>query len=268
MARLAEIRGKSKPVAGSKSVAAKELPALSASKRLQLSSSAKDAKSDRKGLLTAQMREKAAAGLKRQKSSKVIGSSKGIVVSQQEQAKAHESVAPVVCEQSKTKTKETVSSAVSQQKQANAQESVAPVASQRTQANTQETISSVVSQQKQAEAQESVASVASYQTQAKKKETEASVLSQQIAQESVASVQISASPKVFLAKKPGESTASAAPRSVSKIMASSAKKAPPRPDILSPMSTYEISDREQSDTDDSDSDCDQKRNKKKVCFSF
>jgi hypothetical protein len=92
MARLAEIRGKSKPVAGSKSVAVNELPALSASKILHLGS-AKDSKSDRKGLLTAQMREKAAAGLKMQKSSKVVASSNGIPASkvnksQQRQLKA------------------------------------------------------------------------------------------------------------------------------------------------------------------------------------
>ncbi len=59
----------------------------------------------------------------------------------------------------------------------------------------------------------------------------------------------------------------AASHSVTKpVKTSSSKKksSAHRPDILSPMSTYEMSDREQSDTDDSESESYQQRKKKKV----
>lgn len=62
--RLADMRGKSKPVASiAKSGAVPDLPVLSSSKALKLGSArAKDSTSERKMQLTAQMREKAAAG--------------------------------------------------------------------------------------------------------------------------------------------------------------------------------------------------------------
>ena len=59
----------------------------------------------------------------------------------------------------------------------------------------------------------------------------------------------------------------AASQSVTKsVKASSSKKkkSAHRPDILSPMSTYEMSDREQSDTDDSESESYKHRQRKKV----
>jgi len=201
MARLAEIRGKSKPVASSsKSGAVKDLPVLPSSKALKVGSAkAKDSKHDRKLLLTAQMREKAAAGLKAHVPAKLPTSSKLTSSSQQqsEPAKAPSSAAKV----------------------AKAPSSATKVAASAT------TI---------------VAVAASAQSQSAPK--------------------ITASPLKALQMKqvaPASSAKSAKP--------SSKKKDAPRPDVLSPMSTYEMSDREQSDTDDdSDSESHHHRQKKKV----
>lgn len=187
MARLAEIRGKSKPVASSsKSRAVKDLPVLSSSKALKLGSAkAKESKNDRKLLLTAQMREKAAAGLKTHVPAKVPSSSSKPIASQ---PKSKSAKAPTNASKAATSTAQVAASAQSQS---------AP--------------------------------------------------------------KITASPSVVRQMK------QVAPMSSTKsLKSSSKKKAAPRPDVLSPMSTYEMSDREQSDTDDSDSESHHHRQKKKV----
>jgi hypothetical protein len=74
---------------------------------------------------------------------------------------------------------------------------------------------------------------------------------------------ITASPSLVKEMKQlsSQSTAKSAKPSAS----GSKNKAPaPRPDVLSPMSTYEMSDREQSDTDDSESESYQHRKRKNV----
>ena len=169
-ARLAEMRGKSKPVTLSKPAgASNDLRGLSASKMLKLGS-AKGTKSDRKLLLTAQMREKAAAGYKVQLSSNVPSTTK-VNLPQPEETKA-----PDVAR---------------------------------------------------------------------------------------SFPKVTSSPKVIFPpshqKISSLPTSSAAPKP-SKV--ASVKKPVPLPaDILSPMSTYEISDREHSDTDDSDSESEHKMKK-------
>lgn len=183
MARLAEIRGKSKPVASTKSGTMKDLPALSSSKALKLGSAkTKDLKSDRKLLLTAQMREKAAASLKSNvpAAAKAPSSSSKLISSSQ--PKNEQTRAP-------TNTAKPATSDVQSQ----------PI------------------------------------------------------------TKITASPKVVAQKK------QVAPSSSAKVAkSSSSKKKAARPDVLSPMSTYEMSDREQSDTDESESESHHHRQKKKV----
>lgn len=194
MARLAEIRGKSKPIAStSKSGAVKDLPVLSSSKALKLGSAkAKDSKNDRKLLLTAQMREKAAAGMKSHVPAAAKAPSSSKPVATKIASSSSKPVAPHHQQQSETARADATS----------ATSSARPIVA------------------------------ASSQSQSAPK--------------------ITASPKVVV--------------QVKKAMASSSKKkkVAPRPDVLSPMSTYEMSDREQSDTDDSDSESHHHRQKKKV----
>ena len=190
MARLAEIRGKSKPVASSKSGAVKDLPVLSSSMALKLTK-AKDTKCDRKVLLAAQMREKA-TGLKTQQlSSKVLSSSKPNATQlQNESAKAPSSEAAAV---------EALSASAT----------MAPASEMQT----------------------------------------TSVEMQSVPK-------ITASPSVVDQMKQITSTVKPAKASSLK------KKSGARPDVLSPMSTYEMSDRDQSDSDDSETES--RRQKKKV----
>lgn len=182
MARLAEIRGKSIPVAA----ASKELPALSASSALKLGSAkSKDSKQDRKLLLTAQMREKAAAGLKSHASTKLPSSTK-VIASQQQKSE------PVKAPTSAKKAMTASSTSV---------------------------------------------------------------------------VPTESAPKIAASPMKAHQLIQVAPASSAKsVKASSSKKkkAAPRPDVLSPMSTYEMSDRDQSDTDDSESEGYHHRQKKKV----
>lgn len=193
--RLAEIRGKSKPVEGvSKSGATSDLPVLSSSKTLKLGvAKAKDGKPERKILLNAQMREK--AGLK----------------------------APTLAAASAPLSSKLNSTS---QKPSELATSVAkaPPTSNTTTTTT-------------------VAASAQSQSQSAPKITASPSLVKQMKQ--VASLSTAKSAKASSSKKKKKSAA-------------------PRQDVLSPMSTYEMSDREQSDTDDSESESHHHRKKKKV----
>lgn len=194
MARLAEIRGKSKPVASAKSVTTKDLPVLSATKGLKLGSAkAKDSKSERKLLLTAQMREKAA------------------LKSQAAAATAATAKAPVMASSSSSSSSSSKLVSSQQQQQTSELQALAPPATSAT---------NVPSSSK-----------------------------------------VTASPvKALLQKKQVASSSSGKATKAS----SSKKKKASRPDVLSPMSTYEMSDREHSDSDESESESYHHRKRKNI----